>query len=148
MTTSLYQDIRGALQTLAASATGFPAAGQRAFENLEFSSTTGTPWVRMTVKPTSGRPYSVDAITRAHAGLFLVDFYFPADQGTAGKPAAGDGEPAVDHFKDLFAPGTKIPLTGGEILYIAYAERAQGIAKDGQFMIPVTVAWRCWSARN
>lgn len=148
MTTTIYQDIRGALQAYAAGAAGFPPLAQRAFENIAFSSTTGTPWVRMTVKPTAGRAFSTDALSIAHRGLFLVDFFYPTLQGTADKPAAGDGEPAVDHLRALFAPGTKLPLTGGETLMIDYAERGPGLAQDGWYQIPVTIGWRVYASRN
>lgn len=148
MTTSLYQDIRGALQVHAATATGFPPLAQRAYENQRANPTTGIPYVRMTLTPTSGRAFSVSAVTKAHRGLFQVDYFFPALVGTADKPSAGDGEPAIDNLKSMFAPGTKLPLTGGETLYIDYAERGPGLAQDGWFCIPVTIGWRCFSARD
>lgn len=134
-------DIRGALQTRAALAAGFPAEDQRAFEGVVFTSTTGIPWARMTVMPTSGRPFSVSAADTAHMGLFQVDIFVPAGQGTAA------AEIAADAVRAVFRAGTNL-FQGRERIQIDYSERAQALQQADWIVCPVTVGWRCYSANN
>ena len=142
MTTTLYQDIRGALQQRAASATGYPPVGQRAYEGGPlFSSTNGTPYARTTLMPTSGRPFEVSGGTKQHAGLFQVDVCVPSNQGTA------TAEIAADNVKAMFEPGDVL-LKNGEHIVIDYAERGKAMVSPDWIFCPVTVRWRCFSTRN
>lgn len=139
---SLYQDIRGALQVRAATASGFPAAQYRAYEGVEFKQPNGTTWVRMTLLPASGRPLSVDGITKQHVGDFQIDVF--------AKPGAGTGtaESLADAIKTVFGPGVRLPLNS-TVVIIDFAERASAIYADPQWLqVPITIRWRSFSTAN
>lgn len=140
---SLYQNIRGALQVQAATASGFPAAAKRAYEGVRFvEPSDGSTWVKMTLIPATGRPYSVDGGTKQHTGMFQIDVFTAPGAGT------GAGESLADAIKTVFAPGTRLSLNS-EIVIIEYAERASVIDADPQWLqIPVTVGWRSFSSNN
>jgi len=139
--TSLYQDIRGALQTHAGMVSGLPADGQRAYEGRLFTSTVGIPWARMTLLPYSGRPFSVSAETKDHIGDFQVDYFHPAGSGT------GEAESLVDAIKEAFSPGVRLVQNGVTVL-IQYSERRQAIQTADWLQIPVSVRWRAFTADN
>lgn len=138
---SLYQNIRGALQTRAATASGFPPVAQRAYENRLFTSTTGVPYARMTLIPSSGRPFSLSGARRYHNGMFQVDIFYPTLVGTAA------AEQVADAVRAVFVPGTKVPLNGDMVL-IAYSERHAGLDGKDWLQIPVTIGWSCLSDKD
>ncbi len=133
---SLYQNIRGALQTRAALAAGFPPANQRAHEGMVFTSTTGVPYARLSLIPSSARPFALSGQRRQHRGLFQVDVFYPANKGT------GPAETVADAIRDQFKPGDRIPL-GADIVLISYSERAAALFDAAWTQIPVTVGWSC-----
>lgn len=137
---TISQDIRLALQTTAITAAGFPPKAQRAYDNLPFSNTPGTPWVRMVYVPNFIRPFSVDTIDKTHAGLFLVNCFGPIDKGTA------DVENLGDAVRNVFAPGSLL-VAGVDVVKIDYADRRDVMITDW-CMCPVTIAWRTYSTRN
>lgn len=138
---SLYQNIRGCLQSRALATPGFPA--RCAFEGALFSSTVGTPWARLTLMPQMGRPYSVSAGLMRHSGLFQVSVFLPAGGG----PGTGAAEAIADAVKARFVAGMKL-AQGGETVEIEYAERSQAMVEADWISAPVTVGWRCFSPNN
>lgn len=138
---SLYQNIRGALQTRAATATGFPPANQRAYEGVIFTSTAGVPYVRLSLIPSSGRAFALSGGRRRHLGLFQVDVFYPAAKGTAA------AEVLADAIRDQFKPGIRLPL-GSDIVLISYSERAAALFDASWTQIPVTVGWSCLTDRS
>lgn len=143
MPTTLYEDIRGALQPLADSVSGFPPIAQRSFEGMLFTSTTGVPWARITLMPVSGRPMTVSTNRKKHVGLFLIDLY--------GNPQIGSGgvEAVADAVMTIYKPPLRLMITGAtDTVGIDYSER-KSARPDGQYtMIPITVGWHCFSERN
>lgn len=138
---SISQSIRAALQLRAATAAGFPASDQIAYEGVVFTSTTGVPWARMWMMPQSGRPFSVDGGTTIHRGLFQVDTMVPDGQGTAA------AEIAADAVRVLFRAGTRISQ-GSDTIIVDYSERGPAQQQPDWIFCPVTVAWRCYSQSN
>ena len=130
-----YTDIRQALESRIASVTGIQASSQRAWENVRFEPTTGTPWVRMTLLPGESRP----AIRGAnpileYIGLFQVDVFQPEGSG----PNAADV--LADNIRNSFAPGTDITV-GSTTTRIRWSERAAAELDTPWYRLSVTISW-------
>ena len=98
MTTSLYQDIRGALQNRLAAVTGIPAI---AYEGKGYTPVAGTPFVEPVFIPISSPPVTNgDQKVFLHEGLFQVAVVYPVAKGT------GPAEAMADAIKASFTPGT------------------------------------------
>lgn len=134
---SLYQDIRGALQLQAASAAGFPAADQIDYENKGFTPTLGVPWARMTLLTNSGRPFSLDGISKIDGGLFQVDLFYPINKGTQ------DVDVVADAVVATFPLDTNL-IRGAARLWINYAQRNPNLQQPDAIHAPVTISWRCF----
>lgn len=141
---SLYQNIRGVLQTRALATPGFPVSV--AFEGKTQSPpapTAGVTYARLTLMPTRGRPFDVGNGTKRHSGIFLVDVFFASD----GDPGTGDVEALADAVKAAMPPGAKLVLNG-ETVKIDASERSEVLPADGWLHCPVTVTWHCFSRNN
>lgn len=136
------QDIRGAIQLRAATATGFPAAGQRAYEGLIFRPTVGTAWAQITVVPSSIRPFDVAAARRTHKGVAIISVHIP-NNGGAG---TGLAEAAGDNVRAVFPPGLRL-FQGAERVDIDFSERRQAIIEPDWISCPVEIAWTAHSTR-
>ena len=121
---------------------GMPPQSQTAFENVRFTSTPGTPWARLSLVPASSRPVAVNARTKRHDGMFLVDLFVPADTGTNAIEALANA------VKDAFAPATRLILDGVAV-QIDYAERSAVMSQQPDWlMCGVTIKWHSFSTRN
>jgi hypothetical protein len=137
--TTLSQDIRGALHARAITAAGFPASV--AEEGMPFTPQPGATWARLTFRPAAQRPFGLaEGAVKTHKGLYLVDVYAPAGNGTAG------AESLADAVRTVFAPATKLILDS-EYVIIDYSERAPAVLGADWSMVPVTIGWRCFSTR-
>lgn len=136
------QDLRGAIQQRAATASGYPGSAQREFEGKLFTPTVGTAWARVTIVPSSIRPFDVSAARRTHRGLAMVTVFIPA----AGGAGTGLAEAAADNIRAVFAPGTRL-YQGGERVDIEYAERRQAVIEADWISCPVEIAWQAHSTR-
>lgn len=136
---SISHSIRGALQTRAATAAGFPPEAQRAYQGRGFKPTTGTPYARMTVIPASVRPSVLSGARAEHRGMFQVDLYFPTGGGTGAVEQVGDAVAAV------FRAASKIHMNG-ETVVVERVERKPAPEEDGWLRVIVSVTWRCFSA--
>lgn len=137
---NLYQDIRTALQDQAALTPGFPAAANRAYENSKFTPPVKTPWVAMSLRPTNERPYSVGGDVKAHTGMFLINVYYPFDEG----PAAC--EAMADAIRDMFDPSEHLEH-GTETIFLNYAQRGPLMSDAEWAVIPVTIGWSVYSPK-
>lgn len=129
---SIYDDIRAALETKLNSVSGVPSIG---WENLQFSPTTGQPYVKPRLLPTRREP-AVRGLNPQmyYQGVFRVECYVPEGNG----PAAGDD--LADKVIDAFEAATDVSYSG-TIVSIRYAER-EAAEIDGPFyMIPVNIGW-------
>lgn len=136
------QDIRGAIQIRAATASGFPASGQRAYEGLIFRPTIGTAWAQITIAPSTIRPFDLAAARRTHKGVAIISVHIPTNGGV-GTAAA---EVAGDNVRAVFAPGTRL-FQGSERVDIDFCERKQAIVDPDWISCPVEIAWTAHSSR-
>jgi len=137
---SVYGDVRAALESQVANIAGVPSAANRAWQNVQFTPTTGTSWIRMTFQPTRRRPQDVtaDGLQRFD-GLFLIDVFAPEGNGPA------DAEVLADATVDAFEAGT-ILSANGQTIMIEYAEVASAPNQDSPwFQVPVTIKWKAFN---
>jgi hypothetical protein len=129
---AIYDDIRRVLETTLAGIVGIPTI---AWENISFSPTATTPYVKARFAPTMREP-AVRGLNPQmyYQGVFVVDVYVPEGVG----PSVGDtiANSIIDVFdapKDLTTSGTTIT--------IRYAERELGTIEGAYYTIPVNIGW-------
>ena len=133
---SIYDDIRAALEVKLSGVSGLPDV---AWENLNYTPTTGTPFVKPRLVPTVREP-AVRGLNPQiyYQGIFRVDCFVPEGLG----PAAADD--LADKIIDAFEATTDV-TNGSTIVSIRYAEREQGMPDGAFFMIPVNIGWYIYS---
>ncbi len=136
-----YTEVRAALQLHAATASGFPAANQIAYEGVTFTSTVGTPWARMTLLPVDDGPFSVSGAIRYAHGLFQVDVYSPS----RGSPGTLAVEQMADNVISVFKSGTHL-FQGSTEIIIDKANRGPLMISEDFLSIPTTISWRSYPA--
>jgi len=129
---SIYDDIRAAFEVKLNSVSGLPEV---AWENITYSPTTGTSFVKPRLIPTVREP-AVRGLNPQiyYQGIFRVDCFVPEGLG----PAAADD--LADKIIDAFEATTDV-TNGSTIVSIRYAEREQGMPDGAFFMIPVNIGW-------
>lgn len=129
---SVYDDIRAALEVKLSSVSSLPSV---AWENLQFSPTTGQSFVRPRLLPTRREP-AVRGLNPQmyYQGVFRVECYVPEGNG----PSAADD--LSDKIIEAFEATTDVSQ-GGTIVSIRYAEREQGELDSPFFMVPVNIGW-------
>jgi hypothetical protein len=129
---SIYDDIRAALEVKLGSITDVPSIG---WENLQFSPTTGQPYLKPRLIPTRREP-AVRGINPQmyYQGIFRIECYVPEGVG----PAAGDD--LADKIMEAFEATTDVSQAG-TIVSIRYAEREQAEIDGPFYMIPVNIGW-------
>ena len=133
---SIYDDIRAALETTLSSVTDVPSVG---WENVQFSPTTGQPYVKPRLIPTRREPAVRGTNPQMfYQGIFRVECYVPEDQG----PSAGDE--LADKIIDAFEATTDVSYSG-TIVSIRYAEREMAEIDGPFYMIPVNISWYIYS---
>ena len=129
---SIYDDIRAALETNLSSVSGLPSVG---WENVQFSPTTGTPYVKPRLIPTRREPAVRGTNPQMfYQGIYRVECYVPEDQG----PSAWDE--LADKIIDAFEAATDVSYSG-TIVSIRYAEREMADIDGPFYMIPVNIGW-------
>jgi len=129
---SIYDDIRAALETTLSSVTDVPSVG---WENVQFSPTTGQPYVKPRLIPTRREPAVRGTNPQMfYQGIFRVECYVPEDQG----PSAGDE--LADKIIDAFEATTDVSYSG-TIVSIRYAEREMAEIDGSFYLIPVNIGW-------
>ena len=129
---SIYDDIRAALETNLSSVSGLPSVG---WENVQFSPTTGTPYVKPRLIPTRREPAVRGTNPQMfYQGIYRVECYVPEDQG----PSAGDE--LADKIIDAFEAATDVSYSG-TIVSIRYAEIEMAEIDGPFYMIPVNIGW-------
>ena len=154
---SIYDDIRTVLETTLSNVSGIPDI---AWENVQYSPTTGSSFVRPQMMPTIREP-AVRGLNpqQYYQGLFRVTCFVPDNAG----PGAADdlADKVIDAFEattdltviidDLFIPSgsTRILTSTGDVfkvrgettVSIRYAEREAGQSMDNWYMVPVNIGW-------
>lgn len=121
----------------AAIAAGFPSA--ISYEGTSYIPTPNVPYARLTLLPTSGKPYSLDGTTTAAVGLFQISLFYPAN-GAVGTATIESVADAVMHLFPSFLKITQ----GSTSIIVDYAQRAQILEEADWFHLPITVGWRCF----
>jgi len=129
---SVYDDIRKVLETTLAGITNVP---EIAWENVTYTPTTGTSYLKARFAPTRREP-SVRGLNPQmyYQGIFVVDVYCP--EGTGPSVADDLANTIIDTFdapNDLTVDGTS--------LTIQYAERELGTQEGAFYRIPVVISW-------
>ena len=129
---SIYDEIRAALEVKLDSITDIPSIG---WENLQFSPTTGQPYLKPRLIPTRREP-AVRGLNPQmfYQGIFRIECYVPKGSG----PAAGDD--LADKIMEAFEATTDVSQAG-TIVSIRYAEREQAEIDGPFYVIPVNIGW-------
>jgi len=129
---AIYDDIRRVLETTLSGIVGIPAI---AWENVSFSPTTNTPFVKARFAPTMREP-AVRGLNPQmyYQGVFVVDVFVPEGVG----PSAGDA--IANSIVDAFDAPNDL-TTNGITITIRYAERELGTIEGAYYTIPVNVGW-------
>lgn len=131
----IYDDIRAALESHLQGVVGLPAV---AYQNLSFTETTGVPYVKATLVPTSRRPAVVGTNPQQrYNGLFSILICTPADRGSsAGYKYADIACKAFDATTDL--------SYGSLVISLDYAEVGASYYDSTFYCTPVTVGWHTY----
>ena len=155
---SIYDNIRAALEVKLSGISDLPEV---AWENLTYSPTTGTSFVKPRLVPTVREP-AVRGLNPQiyYQGIFRVDCFVPEGLG----PSAGDSladsimtefEATTDIFYNtqtealltedgaflITESGTRILRDNVINVSIRYAEREQGMPDGSFFMVPVNIGF-------
>lgn len=136
MVATLYQNIRGALQTRLASVTGIPTI---AYEDRRYTPVPGTPFIEAILIPISGRPQTMgDDPLLLHEGTFQIACVYPAGKGT------GKAEAMADTIKGFFKVKDVLTLNGDSVR-IRYSERVRALEEADWLRVPVSIGWYLYS---
>jgi len=138
---SIYKDIRAALEKHLDDTAGLPDV---AWENVDFSPTTGTAYVKPSFQPTSRRP-AVRGLNPQHRiqGVFTILCYQPENIGP------GASATLVDTLVDRFDSTTDISYTNASMetiqVSIEYTQQQPSYSVPPWYVTPITVAWYIYS---
>jgi len=133
---SIYEEIRATFEVTLNSVVGIPSV---AWENVSFTPTTNSPYIRVRMVPTVREP-AVRGLNPQmyYQGYFLVECCVPEGNG----PATGDD--LADLIIDAFEATTDL-TNAGTTLSIRYAERDLGTQQGSHYCIPVRIGWYIYS---
>lgn len=130
-----YTDIRAALEQQAITASGFPNAANRAWENVRFEPTPGTSWARLSLIPSQSRPAVRGPSPQLlYEGLLLCDIFAPEGTG------ANAAETLADAVRAVFTVDDVLTVNSTNVR-IRWSERGQGLVDSPWYQVPVTVSW-------
>lgn len=129
---SINNDIRIALEKRLNDTVGIPVI---AWPNVNYSPTTGTPFLKPMYQPTSRRPAVLGtAPQKRYQGLFTILCYHPENEG----PAACHS--TADTLIERFDATTDLTYNGTTVS-IEYAEQQSSYSSPPWYVTPVTIAW-------
>ena len=155
---SIYNDIRAALETKLAATSNLPAI---AYQNVPFSPTTGTPFLKTQFVPTLRRPAVMGLNPQQrYQGVFSVTVFTPEGNG----PGSAEGyvgtiinafEAATSIYYDnvndalltedeafiVLESGGRTLLDNVTYVSIEYAERQLALMDSPWFYVPVDIGW-------
>lgn len=136
MANNIYNTIRAALETHLSTTL---AGTDIAYENVAFSPTTGTLFVKPTFIPTVTQPATRGLNPQLlYQGVFNVMVNAPEGSG----PSLADT--TCNTITDAFAATTDISIVVGAetfIVRIRYAERQQGRIDTPWYSVPINIGW-------
>jgi len=136
MANDIYNTIRAALETRL---TNTLAGTDIAYENVAFSPTTGTLFVKPTFIPTVTQPATRGLNPQLlYQGVFNVMVNAPEGSG----PSLADT--TCNTITNAFAATTDVSIVVGADTYIVrirYAERQQGRIDTPWYSVPINIGW-------
>lgn len=129
----IYKKIRAALEKhLADTPSILPDV---AWENVDYTPTTGTPFLKVQFQPTSRRP-SVLGLTPEHRyqGIMTILCYQPEGSGP------GSSQDLTDQLLARFNSTTDISWDG-IIVSVEYSQQESSYINSPWYVTPITVAW-------
>jgi hypothetical protein len=136
MANNIYNTIRAALETRL---TNTLAGTDIAYENVAFSPTTGTLFVKPTFIPTVTQPATRGLNPQLlYQGVFNVMVNAPEGSG----PSLADT--TCNTITNAFAATTDVSIVVGADTYIVrirYAERQQGRIDTPWYSVPINIGW-------
>ena len=133
----IYKKIRAALEKhLVDSSFTLPPI---AWENVEYSPTTGTAFIKVQFQPTSRRP-SVMGTNPEHRyqGIMTILCYSPEGSGP------GNSQTLTDQLLARFNSTTDISFDG-VIVSVEYSQQESSYINSPWYVTPITVAWYIYS---
>lgn len=129
---SIYDDIRRVLETTLSSVVGIPSI---AWENVSFSPSTTSPYVKPRFAPTMREP-AVRGLNPQmyYQGVFNIEVCVPEGVGP------GVGDDLADSIITAFDAPNDLTVNGVSIT-IRYAERELGTIEGAYYCIPVNIGW-------
>lgn len=129
---TVINDIRACLDTHLSNTAGIPAIAR---QNIPFKPTTGTPFIKADLVPTSRRP-AVRGLNpqQRYDGLYSILICTPEGKGP------GAGYDIADLLLDSFNATTDISHNGF-IVSIEYSEVRTSFLDSPFYCTPVTIAW-------
>lgn len=134
---SFYDDIRSALETQLSTIVGIPAI---AWENVNFTPTTGTPYIQVRNLPTARRPAvrGLNPVQR-YQGVFQLLVHYPEGVG----PSAS--EDMVDLILTAFEATIDLSFTNPdtEVIYVTidYSEQVGAYSNSPWYTTPVNIGY-------
>jgi hypothetical protein len=129
---TIINDIRACLDNRLAGTVGIPAV---AHQNVPYEPTTGTPFIKVDMVPTSRRP-AVRGLNpqQRYDGLYSILICTPENMGP------GAGYDIADLLLDRFDAATDISFNG-LIISVDYSEVRTSFLDSPFYCTPVTIAW-------
>jgi len=137
---SIYTDIRAALETRLGDTASIPDI---AWENVSYSPTTGSPFIKPMFSPTSRRPAVRFTNPQKHyLGIFTLLCHYPENQGP------GASQRVVDTLVERFDATTDVSYTNADsetiILSLEYAEQKNPYSNPPWFVTPIIIGWQLY----
>ena len=125
--------IRSALETALTGVSGLPAA--RAWENVDFEPTIGTPFVRAILAPTRVSQATLGNPGHdKYEGLYFVDLFYPQGAGP------GASMTVVANLLAAFRRGQEF-TSGGVKVHCLKAEAVQARDAEAWYQTPIAIQW-------
>lgn len=133
---SIYDDIRRVLETTLSGVVGIPSI---AWENVSFSPSTTSPYVKPRFAPTAREP-AVRGLNPQmyYQGVFVIEVCVPEGVGP------GVGDDLADSIITAFDAPNDLTVNGVSVT-IRYAERELGTIEGAYYCIPVNIGWHIYN---
>jgi len=133
---SIYDDIRRVLETTLSGVVGIPSI---AWENISFSPSTTSPYVKPRFAPTVREP-AVRGLNPQmyYQGVFVIEVCVPEGVGP------GVGDDLADSIITAFDAPNDLTVNGVSVT-IRYAERELGTIEGAYYCIPVNIGWHIYN---
>lgn len=136
---TVFKDIQAALDTRLNSLSGSPSI---AWENMPFTPTQGTLYLRPTFLPADSIPATLSASgTDEHMGIYQIDIFVEAGKGK------GEAITQADAIADHFKPVTELTYNSKTVRCIKVA-RASAQTVDGWYQIPIEISYLAFTTKR